>query len=186
MPTPAASSQTTKSSRNGADLVVEFLSAEGIRFVAGVPGTPTMDLLDNLARQDDIRFIVTRHEQVAGFLAERVSRPGKQLGVCVVSRGPGATNAAIAVENAHHVDSDAVAGWPGGLGGSPIGTPSRRWTWRHSGPSRSGLWRSDTRIASPNFFSARSGRLPPGNQAPSSCRCHSTSCKRPSPTTSTH
>lgn len=60
MPTPAASSQTTKSSRNGADLVVEFLSAEGIRFVAGVPGTPTMDLLDNLARQDDIRFIVTR------------------------------------------------------------------------------------------------------------------------------
>ncbi|MGW4370976.1 thiamine pyrophosphate-binding protein [Nocardia takedensis] len=88
-------------SRNGADLVVECLATEGIRFVAGVPGTTIMDLLDSLARQDEIRFLVTRHEQVAGFLADGLSRRGDQLGVCVVSRGPGATNAAIAVENAH-------------------------------------------------------------------------------------
>lgn len=103
MPTPTAStSQSRPQSRNGADLVIECLSTEGIGVVAGVPGTTTMDLLDSLARQDDIRFIVTRHEQVASFFADGVSRPGDQLGVCVVSRGPGATNAAVAVENAHH------------------------------------------------------------------------------------
>lgn len=100
MPTPAASSQTTKSSRNGADLVVECLSAEGIRFVAGVPGEPRRWSCSIVWPVKTTSDSSSHDEQVAGFLADRVSRPGKQLGVCVVSRGPGATNAAIAVENA--------------------------------------------------------------------------------------
>jgi acetolactate synthase-1/2/3 large subunit len=67
--------------------------------VAGVPGTTVMDLIDSLARQDTIRFVATRHEQVAGFLADGHSRAGK-LGAALVSRGPGAANLAIAVQNA--------------------------------------------------------------------------------------
>lgn len=86
--------------RTGADLVVECLTAEGLDLVAGVPGTTVMDLIDSLARQTDVRFVHTRHEQVAGFLADGVSRAGG-LGVCLVSRGPGAANAAIAVHNAY-------------------------------------------------------------------------------------
>lgn len=87
-------------SRTGADLVVECLAVEGVDLVAGVPGTTVMDLIDSLARQDVVRFVHTRHEQVAGFLADGVSRAGG-LGVALVSRGPGAANVAIAVHNAH-------------------------------------------------------------------------------------
>jgi acetolactate synthase-1/2/3 large subunit len=87
--------------RNGADLVVECLAQEGVRLVAGVPGTTVMDVIDSLARQDTIRFVATRHEQVAGFLADGVSRAGGQPGVCLASRGPGAANLAIAVQNAY-------------------------------------------------------------------------------------
>ncbi|GAB3364475.1 thiamine pyrophosphate-binding protein [Modestobacter lapidis] len=87
--------------RTGADLVIECLRQEGVDLVAGVPGTTVMDLIDSLARQDAIRFVVTRHEQVAGFLADGVSRSGGQLGVCLASRGPGAANLAIAVQNAY-------------------------------------------------------------------------------------
>lgn len=86
--------------RTGSDLVVECLAAEGVDLVAGVPGTTVMDLIDSLARQTDIRFVHTRHEQVAGFLADGVGRTGG-LGVALVSRGPGAANAAIAVHNAY-------------------------------------------------------------------------------------
>lgn len=86
--------------RTGADLVIECLQAEDVDLVAGVPGTTVMDLIDSLARQDSIRFVHTRHEQVAGFLADGVSRAGG-LGVALVSRGPGAANAAIAVHNAY-------------------------------------------------------------------------------------
>ncbi|MCI2418351.1 thiamine pyrophosphate-binding protein [Saccharopolyspora sp. K220] len=87
--------------RTGADLVVECLAVEGVRLVAGVPGTTVMDLIDSFARQDTIRFVSTRHEQVAGFLADGISRSGTGLGTCLASRGPGAANLAIAVQNAY-------------------------------------------------------------------------------------
>lgn len=85
---------------NGADLVIACLQAEGIKVVAGVPGTTVMDVIDSLARQNDIRFVLTRHEQVAGFLADGMSRGGAAPGVALVSRGPGAANLCIAVQNA--------------------------------------------------------------------------------------
>ncbi len=91
---------TNPPTRTGSDLVVECLTAEGIDLVTGVPGTTVMDLIDSLARQDTIRFVHTRHEQVAGLMADGRSRAG-HLGVALVSRGPGAANAAIAVHNAY-------------------------------------------------------------------------------------
>lgn len=87
--------------RTGADLAVECLAVEGVTHVFGLPGTTIMDLLDGFARQDRIRYLSTRHEQVAGFMADGFSRAGSALGVCLASRGPGAANLAIAVQNAH-------------------------------------------------------------------------------------
>ncbi|WP_314174802.1 thiamine pyrophosphate-binding protein [Streptomyces winkii] len=87
--------------RLGADLVVECLAAEGITHVFGLPGTTVMDLIDALARQDAVRYLSTRHEQVAGFMADGFSRSREGLGVCLASRGPGAANLSIAVQNAH-------------------------------------------------------------------------------------
>jgi acetolactate synthase I/II/III large subunit len=89
------------SERTGADLVVECLAAEGVTHVFGLPGTTIMDLIDSLAQQDGIRYLSTRHEQVAGFMADGFSRSGHGVGVCLASRGPGAANLAIAVQNAH-------------------------------------------------------------------------------------
>ncbi|MFG2961358.1 thiamine pyrophosphate-binding protein [Streptomyces sp. NPDC048291] len=87
--------------RQGADLVVECLAAEDVTHVFGLPGTTVMDLIDALARQNAVRYLSTRHEQVAGFMADGFSRAGGQLGVCLASRGPGAANLSVAVQNAH-------------------------------------------------------------------------------------
>jgi acetolactate synthase-1/2/3 large subunit len=106
------------SGRTAADLVVECLAAEGVEVVAGVPGTTIMDLIDSLARQDRIRFVATRHEQVAGFLADGLSRSGQSLGVALVSRGPGAANVSIAVQNAYDESTPflvLVGQVPGGI-----------------------------------------------------------------------
>ncbi|WP_375000871.1 thiamine pyrophosphate-binding protein [Aeromicrobium sp. CTD01-1L150] len=88
-------------SRSGADLVVDCLVTEGVTSVFGLPGTTIMELIDSLARREGIGYLSTRHEQVAAFMADGFSRSGAGLGVAVVSRGPGAANAAIAVQNAH-------------------------------------------------------------------------------------
>ncbi|TYB70293.1 thiamine pyrophosphate-binding protein [Nonomuraea sp. PA05] len=85
---------------NGAGLVVEVLAAEGVTQVYGIPGTTIMDLLDAFARQDRIRYLSVRHEQVAASMADGFSRGSGRLGVCVASRGPGAMNLATAVGNA--------------------------------------------------------------------------------------
>lgn len=87
--------------RTGADLVVACLVEEQVSHVFGLPGTTIMDLIDSLARQSDIRYMSVRHEQVAGFMADGYSRAGGRLGVCLASRGPGAANLSIAVQNAH-------------------------------------------------------------------------------------
>jgi acetolactate synthase-1/2/3 large subunit len=94
-------SEQQNSFRTGADLVVACLVEEQVSHVFGLPGTTIMDLIDSLARQADIRYMSVRHEQVAGFMADGYSRAGGGLGVCLVSRGPGAANLSIAVQNAH-------------------------------------------------------------------------------------
>lgn len=87
--------------RTGADLVAQCLAREGITEVYGVPGTTVMDLIDSLVRHEGLSYLSTRHEQVAGFMADGYSRSAMGLGTCLVSRGPGAANAAIAVHNAY-------------------------------------------------------------------------------------
>jgi acetolactate synthase-1/2/3 large subunit len=85
---------------NGAQLVVDTLAAEGVRQVYGIPGTTVMDVLDALARQDRIRYLSVRHEQAAASIADGFSRASGDVGVCIASRGPGATNMATAIGNA--------------------------------------------------------------------------------------
>jgi acetolactate synthase-1/2/3 large subunit len=111
----------SESPRTGADLVTACLVAEGVDSVFGLPGTTVMDLIDSIARRDDIRFLSVRHEQVAGFMADGYSRAGG-LGVCLASRGPGAANLSIAVQNAH----DESIGMLVLIGQVPTGLVERR------------------------------------------------------------
>jgi acetolactate synthase-1/2/3 large subunit len=73
------------------ELFVRALEAEGVRCVFGLPGEENLDLLDAL-RASSIRFVVTRHEQAAGFMAATWGRLTGRAGVCLATLGPGATN----------------------------------------------------------------------------------------------
>jgi acetolactate synthase-1/2/3 large subunit len=73
------------------DLFVQSLEAEGINMLFGVPGEENLDLLESL-RGSSIRFILTRHEQAAGFMAATYGRLTGKVGACLATLGPGATN----------------------------------------------------------------------------------------------
>lgn len=82
---------TTADSLKGSDLLVQALEAEGVKFVFGVPGEENLDLLESL-RKSSIDFVLTRHEQAAGFMAAAWGRLRGRPGVCLSTLGPGATN----------------------------------------------------------------------------------------------
>lgn len=86
---------------SGAQAAIEALRCEDVRCVFGLPGTTIMHLLDALAAQDEIRYISTRHEQTAAFMADGYARGSGEVGVCMASRGPGAANMAIGLHNAY-------------------------------------------------------------------------------------
>ena len=74
------------------DLFVRCLEEEGCEYVFGVPGEENLDFLDSLSRSTQIKLILTRHEQGAGFMAATYGRHTGRTGVCLSTLGPGATN----------------------------------------------------------------------------------------------
>ena len=78
--------------RKASDLFVACLEAEGCEYIFGVPGEENLDFLDSLSRSAQIRLILTRHEQGAGFMAATYGRHTGKAGVCIATLGPGATN----------------------------------------------------------------------------------------------
>lgn len=76
---------------NAAELFVRALVAEEVEYVFGVPGEENLDLLEAL-RRSPIRFVITRHEQAAGFMAATYGRLTGKPGVALSTLGPGATN----------------------------------------------------------------------------------------------
>lgn len=86
--------------RTGAQIVVELLSRQGIRTVAGIPGGANLPLYDALAQNGTIRHVLARHEQGAGFIAQGMARASGLPAVCLASSGPGATNLLTAIADA--------------------------------------------------------------------------------------
>jgi acetolactate synthase-1/2/3 large subunit len=78
--------------QSAAELMIECLEAEGVRFIFGVPGEENLALLDALSRSKSIELVLTRHEQAAGFMAATYGRLTGKVGVCMATLGPGATN----------------------------------------------------------------------------------------------
>jgi|KBSSwiStaDraftv2_1062776.scaffolds.fasta_scaffold14193_3 acetolactate synthase-1/2/3 large subunit len=91
--------------RRAADLLVDCLAAHGVDRVFCVPGESYLAALDALHDSNAIETIVCRHESGAGFMAVGDAKLTGRPGVAFVSRGPGATNASIAV---HVAEQDAV------------------------------------------------------------------------------
>jgi len=74
------------------DLFVQCLEAEGIEYIFGVPGEENADFMISLEKSETIRFILTRHEQGAAFMAEIYGRLTGHPAGCLGTLGPGATN----------------------------------------------------------------------------------------------
>lgn len=77
---------------NAAELFVQALECEGVKYIFGIPGEENLAFLDALSRSKTIRLILTRHEQAAGFMAATYGRLTGHVGVCLATLGPGATN----------------------------------------------------------------------------------------------
>ena len=76
---------------NASELFVKALENEGVEYIFGIPGEENLDFLDAL-RTSNIKLILTRHEQGAGFMAATYGRLTGKVGVCLSTLGPGATN----------------------------------------------------------------------------------------------
>jgi acetolactate synthase-1/2/3 large subunit len=83
------------------DLFVRCLEAEGIEYVFGVPGEENADFMISLEKSDRIRFILTRHEQGAAFMAEVYGRLTGNPAGCLGTLGPGASNLITGVADAN-------------------------------------------------------------------------------------
>ena len=83
------------------DLFVRCLEIEGIEYIFGVPGEENADFMMSLEKSEKIRFILTRHEQGAAFMAEIYGRLTGNPAGCLGTLGPGATNLITGVADAN-------------------------------------------------------------------------------------
>src|SRR3989440_8796059 len=93
---------------NAAQLLVRCLENEGVEYVFGIPGEENIHIMDALS-QSRIRFVTTRHEQGAAFMADVYGRLTGRAGVCLATLGPGATNLITGVADANMDHSPVVA-----------------------------------------------------------------------------
>jgi len=94
-----------------AELFIKCLENEGVEYIFGIPGEENLALMDAL-QDSSIRFITTRHEQGAAFMADVYGRVTWRAGVCLSTLGPGATNliTGVADANMDHAPLVAIAG----------------------------------------------------------------------------
>jgi acetolactate synthase I/II/III large subunit len=85
---------------NGAQLILRLLERQRVSTVAGIPGGAILPLYDALSQSPQIRHVLARHEQGAGFIAQGMARVTGCPGVCIASSGPGATNLLTALADA--------------------------------------------------------------------------------------
>ncbi|MEO8675442.1 MAG: thiamine pyrophosphate-binding protein, partial [Casimicrobiaceae bacterium] len=83
-----------------ANLLVKYLEARGVEHVFGLCGHTNIAVLAALSKSTKVKFVNTRHEQIAAHMADGYARAKKQTSVVLSHLGPGLTNAATGVANA--------------------------------------------------------------------------------------
>ena len=160
--------QNPKGPISGAEAVVRSLVAEGADLIYGYPGGAIMPVYDELYKfQDHINHVLVRHEQGAAHAAQGFARVSGQVGVCMATSGPGATNLVTGIADAM-IDSTplvCITGQvPSHLLGSDafqetdiigISTPVTKWSYQ--------ITRVEEipEIIAKAFYIARSGRPGP-------------------------
>ncbi len=119
---PTKNSQPIAPERmTGADAVVRSLEELGTRVVFGLPGGAVLPLYDALFAAKKLRHVLVRHEQGAGHAAEGYAVASGEVGVCLATSGPGATNLVTAIADAY-LDSVPMIAITGQVGSPLIGT----------------------------------------------------------------
>lgn len=85
----------------GAEIVIRCLQEEKVEHVFGYPGGSVLFIYDELFKQDQIKHVLVRHEQGAVHAADAYSRSSNKIGVCMVTSGPGVTNAVTGIATAY-------------------------------------------------------------------------------------
>jgi acetolactate synthase-1/2/3 large subunit len=85
----------------GAEITVRCLADEGVEYIFGYPGGAVLHLYDELFKQDRVKHILVRHEQAAVHAADGYARTCHKPGVCLVTSGPGVTNAVTGIATAY-------------------------------------------------------------------------------------
>ena len=107
-------------SRTGAQLLVDALRIHGVDIAFGVPGESYLAVLDALYdAQDQIKFVICRQEGGAANMADAYGKLTGRPGICFVTRGPGASNAAVGIHTAFQ-DSTPVILFIGQVGGEVV------------------------------------------------------------------
>jgi acetolactate synthase-1/2/3 large subunit len=86
---------------SGAEIVVRCLQEEGVEHVFGYPGGSVLYIYDAIFKQEKFQHILVRHEQAAVHAADAYSRSTQKVGVCLVTSGPGVTNAVTGIATAY-------------------------------------------------------------------------------------
>jgi acetolactate synthase-1/2/3 large subunit len=86
---------------NGSEILVKCLQAEGVKFLWGYPGGAVLYIYDALYKQDTIEHVLVRHEQAAVHAADGYARATGEVGVALVTSGPGVTNAVTGIATAY-------------------------------------------------------------------------------------
>lgn len=95
-------SKTSKQSGlTGAEILIRCLHEENVKFVFGYPGGAVLNIYDAIYNQEKFKHVLVRHEQAAIHAADAYSRSTGEVGVALVTSGPGATNAVTGIATAH-------------------------------------------------------------------------------------
>lgn len=109
---------------NGAEIVIECLKEQGVDTVFGYPGGAILNVYDELYKhRDEIRHILTSHEQGAAHAADGYARATGKIGVCLATSGPGATNLVTGIATAY-MDSIPIVAITCNVGVSLLGKDS--------------------------------------------------------------
>ena len=89
----------------GSEILVKSLQAEGVQYIWGYPGGAVLYIYDAIYKQDTIQHVLVRHEQAAVHAADGFARATGEVGVALVTSGPGLTNAVTGIATAY---SDSI------------------------------------------------------------------------------
>ena len=97
----AASQSSSTEELRGAEILVKALQAENVQYIWGYPGGAVLHIYDAFYKQETIQHVLVRHEQAAVHAADGYARATGEVGVALVTSGPGLTNAVTGIATAY-------------------------------------------------------------------------------------